>query len=433
MASPAKVLVMPAREAKKQVRRDPGDGSVYQPKFKAKDGTVKLGAWRVRFWWIDREKQRHLHDAKVPPQFYPDGREREIGVKAAREFLSDERKRLEGSRCVQAKTFREQAKIWLEEMQSRKRDPVKPATIAGWKNCLDKWTLPVLGEMQLADVNNPAAKVLVARMSDANLSPKTMANVVQTVKMIVASATDDDGAPLYPRTWNHDKIDLPKIVRSEQHTPTFSESEVTKIIAGATGRHCVLFALLAGTGLRIGEALGLEVRHIMDDTVRVEQSVWHGSVQAPKTPNAYREIDLAPGLSKLLREHIGDRTSGFLFHAADPTQPLSSQSIIDRRYLHPILEKQNINKAGFHAFRRFRTTWLRKNRTPEDLIKFWLGHADQTVTDGYSKLRDDVAFRKECAERVGLGFAIPEHIPAPVVKSSSKVSEAAVLETCVSD
>jgi hypothetical protein len=33
---------------------------------------------------------------------------------------------------------------------------------------------------------------------------------------------------------------------------------------------------------------------------------------------------------------------------------------------------------------------LGKNRTPEDLIRYWLGHADETVTDGHSKLREDV-------------------------------------------
>ena len=77
-------------------------------------------------------------------------------------------------------------------------------------------------------------------------------------------------------------------------------------------------------------------------------------------------------------------------------------------------------KAGFHAFRRFRTTWLRKNRTPEDLIRYWLGHADETVTDGYSKLREDVEYRKEVAERVGLGFTFPTKNPSavPVVPKS---------------
>jgi type I restriction enzyme M protein len=34
-------------------------------------------------------------------------------------------------------------------------------------------------------------------------------------------------------------------------------------------------------------------------------------------------------------------------------------------------------KAGFHAFRRYRVTHLRKNRGPEDLLRLWIGHADR--------------------------------------------------------
>ena len=64
-------------------------------------------------------------------------------------------------------------------------------------------------------------------------------------------------------------------------------------------------------------------------------------------------------------------------------------------------------KAGFHAFRRFRASLIRKNRAPEDLIRFWLGHPNQSVTDAYSKLSGDVEFRKDCSEKIGLGFEIP--------------------------
>jgi hypothetical protein len=32
------------------------------------------------------------------------------------------------------------------------------------------------------------------------------------------------------------------------------------------------------------------------------------------------------------------------------------------------------------------------------------------VTDGYSKLSEDMDFRKECADKVGLAFAIPSSI-----------------------
>ncbi len=64
----------------------------------------------------------------------------------------------------------------------------------------------------------------------------------------------------------------------------------------------------------------------------------------------------------------------------------------------------NREKTGFHSFRRFRVTHLRKQGTPEDLLRFWIGHGDKTVTDRYAKLSEDVAFRKTQAERVGIGF-----------------------------
>jgi hypothetical protein len=56
--------------------------------------------------------------------------------------------------------------------------------------------------------------------------------------------------------------------------------------------------------------------------------------------------------------------------------------------------------------RRFRTTWLRKQRAPGDLITFWLGHSERSVTDSYSKLADDVEFRRRVAEKVGTGFEV---------------------------
>jgi hypothetical protein len=63
-------------------------------------------------------------------------------------------------------------------------------------------------------------------------------------------------------------------------------------------------------------------------------------------------------------------------------------------------------KCGCHAFRRFRITHLRRNGVPEDLIHFWLGHAGKSVTDHYSKLKNDLEFRKEVAVRAGLGFEL---------------------------
>jgi len=96
-----------------------------------------------------------------------------------------------------------------------------------------------------------------------------------------------------------------------------------------------------------------------------------------------------------------------------------------RRSLHPILEELGIEKTGFHAMRRFRTTWLRKQRAPEDLIKYWLGHAKESVTDTYSKLADDVEFRQEVAEKLGTGFIVPVSL-IPMVPRISEEAAVAV-------
>ena len=87
------------------------------------------------------------------------------------------------------------------------------------------------------------------------------------------------------------------------------------------------------------------------------------------------------------------------------SKPLQQSNIL-RRTLHPILRNLNEPKCGCHAFRRFRITHVRKCGVPEDLIHYWAGHAGRTVTDNHSKLKEDLAFRKEVAERVGLGFEL---------------------------
>jgi hypothetical protein len=44
------------------------------------------------------------------------------------------------------------------------------------------------------------------------------------------------------------------------------------------------------------------------------------------------------------------------------------------------------------------------NRVPEDLIRFYLGHANASIADGYSKVADDVDWREATMEHLGVGF-----------------------------
>ena len=103
----------------------------------------------------------------------------------------------------------------------------------------------------------------------------------------------------------------------------------------------------------------------------------------------------------MLRVHLKKRPYQTLLFANKAGRPRSQTNLL-RRSLHPLLAKIGVPKAGFHAMRRFRTTWLRKQRAPEDLIKFWLGHAKGTITDAYSKLEHDLGSGVKLAQALKL-------------------------------
>ena len=178
---------------------------------------------------------------------------------------------------------------------------------------MDKWLNPNIGDLPLASINNAIVKTLVAKMHAANLLAQTMTTYVNLVKLVVGSAIDDNGEQLFPRKWNNEFIDLPVIENQKQ--PTFTAETMSAIVEKANGQDQVLYALLAGTGLRVGEAFGLEVKHLSADcrTITVEQSCWQKTIQTPKTKSAYRQIDVCTELAKLLKQFIGDRKSGLIF------------------------------------------------------------------------------------------------------------------------
>jgi hypothetical protein len=59
-----------------------------------------------------------------------------------------------------AVTFGQQADWWISSLPARKRRPVKPATISGWRDALNAWLLPHLGGKLLADVSNKTVREL---------------------------------------------------------------------------------------------------------------------------------------------------------------------------------------------------------------------------------------------------------------------------------
>ena len=167
----------------------------------------KSGNWYVFRFWKDvagQEKRQRVRE-KICPLSGPgklSASERERKAKeiiAASGVDSEEYFAKVVKQANHGVTFREQAAWWLDKMRNRRSKPVAPSTLGTWTYALDKWINPGIGDSPLKSVKNATMKKLVAKMDEGGLSPKSIVNYTQIVKMVVASAVDEEGDEIHPR------------------------------------------------------------------------------------------------------------------------------------------------------------------------------------------------------------------------------------------
>ncbi len=399
----------------------------------------RSGKWFVVRWWMDvpgqvqrvhmRERVCPISGPGVLSKSERERRGREIIAESGADTVEYFNKVVKQQPATSV-TFREQAKNWLEHLRARKRKPVAEGTMEDWERTLNNWINPHVGDCPVSEVNNGVLKKLVAVMAKQGLSPKTIENYIQVPKMIVASVLDEDGNQVYPRKWNHDFVDMPIVEPSEQNRPSFSSEIMTGLAKHRYPREQMLFVVAGAAGLRVGEALGIEIdKHLSSDcsVVTVEQKARQGRVERRvKSINSKRQVDIDPAVAKLLKGFIGTRTSGFLFQTRNG-KPLTLTNVL-RRHLHPALKKLGYanphtgdHKAGTHAFRRFRNTYMRNETScPKGLRDYWLGHAGNTMDDLYDMVKHNAVFRKQKAAEYGVGFELPASIVPNVPKNTAK-------------
>jgi hypothetical protein len=386
------------------MRRTYQQGYVYQKGRKRDDAWLPKELAYVQIWAdVPGQEKKRRHDLALGLCRTRTFAERTAAEKIEKLGINSTQTFIETTSNI---TFKQQAEIWLKSLSNRKRNPLEQTTINTRRYALDKWMYPFFEGRLLADVNNRAMKEFVEHIS--GLSPATIRDYSNIVKGVVASAINEDGEELFPRTWNEEYIDAPVI--KHQRQPSTDGNGLRDVLANATGQYRVLYALLAGCGpLRAGEALGLEIgKHISEDcrTLYIRQKAKRGKIQTHmKTENGERDVDLCTSLGAMLKDFIGARTSGLLFCTSTGKQLLQANTLQDS--LHPILKKIEHVKGGFNIFRRFRITKLKTSECPEFLQHFWSGHAHTHVSERYTKLLQDRDYRLEWAEKIGMGFDLP--------------------------
>lgn len=261
-------------------------------------------------------------------------------------------------------TFDAFSEIWERDYLSLQ----KPATQSAMRSYL-KRLRAAFGSRDMRSISAGDVQRLIARSTAEGLAPKTIRLMWGAISQIWQAA--------HTQQYVGAVLSKPKLPRNpKKKARFFTLSEVVNILTTSDGEHRAFYWLMAETGLRAGEVAGLRLSDVDTDRLTVNQSVWHGKEQTPKTDNAVRTIALSPQLAAMVRDQITRQRSkdhSYLF-TAETGSPWD-MNVHRRRKLTPLLKRLGIRQAGFHPFRHFNVSLLDALRVPLKTIQERIGHA----------------------------------------------------------
>jgi integrase len=180
----------------------------------------------------------------------------------------------------------------------------KSSTKRALESSIRAHLIPKLGEIPITLITIKNVQDLITSL--LHRSRGTRENVVDDLFRILEEARH-----LYPGVPALKKRDLKFGLKKPGEGKPFvlSPAQVKKILIAVTGRKIwdAFFTLLALTGLRASEILGLRVEDVDFDNnqIHVRQAAWHGQIQTLKTEESENCVPMPPVLREKLLKHLG--------------------------------------------------------------------------------------------------------------------------------
>lgn len=304
-------------------------------------------------------------------------------------------------------------------------DTMKLSTRKSHDSNINHHLLPALGGLRLSEIQPPRLARLLKEERDAGMSNKTRLNLYLLLGAMFAYAIDQrllKVSPLSP-------ADRPRVEPEEK--PTLALPQIEAVITAVPPQFRPLFIVLALTGLRIGEVLGLKWADVDFErgSLHIRRSIWMGKEQSPKSKRSIREKPLGGILKRALEAQQALSASsepGDYVFAAGNGHALYADDL-RKRVLYPAMDKAGITDRkrrafGFHLFRHSAATHLLQASGNLKTTSSFLGHASTATTgDIYAHTLPDV----ERADMERLETSIfPKGISENLLQIVSKTSAA---------
>lgn len=257
----------------------------------------------------------------------------------------------------------------------------KPRGVETTESHLRAHIIPELGQVPLTQLDVRRVQEFVNKISPGR-SGKMVENIVLTLTGIIRHASK----------WNkevqHINVSDLTMPAKEKAKPQFlSGQEIKTLIKASRGVLRTILIVLALTGMRINEVLGLRVEDVdfENRVIHVTKSAYNGKLGTPKSVASAADIPLSAVLAKELRKHLKSKhfrenPLGVLF-ANRHLRPYSDNKLREK-HLRPLLKSLDMKAVGFHAIRHGVASELINSGTPITAVRDQMRHSDVRVTLG---------------------------------------------------
>jgi integrase len=309
-------------------------------------------------------------------------------------------------------TFRQYAEGWIAG-----RAALKPSTRACYEAILGVQAVPrpaagsvrrrraapahqlvtvfgdrALDTIEVSDVNRYLAE------HTAELRPKTRRNILSLFQKILDDAVEEGYLPVN-RLRGSKTLQRPRALRPEdaETIEILDPAEVNQLLDAMPAEPYPFFLTLALTGLRLGEALGLQWGDIERGAgrVHVRRTVYRGQSYVPKTKRSARAVDVGDQLLGVLDgvrlARFGDAPpppDALMFPSAAGT-PMDPDNLRHRVW-EPALATAELRHVRIHSLRHTYASMLIAQGENLKYVSSQLGHSSITITvDRYGHLFRD--------------------------------------------
>ena len=280
-------------------------------------------------------------------------------------------------------TFREAAEAWFTHGRNKRGRPWRASTRRDYRSALDRWLLPRLGDLQLAEVNDAHIEEFLAAAEAAGLADGTRQKLLTILHAIFVRARRR-------REWglSANPVDAVDSIAGAERAEfeIYSPDEVAALLRAAVSpADAALFLTAVGAGLRRGELIALRVGNVAfgERKIRVEHSYAFGVETKPKsgkTRSVPLREDVSRALASLLNERGNPPDDALVFPDADGEH--QSGPAVSARYVEA-RDRAGLRSLSFHALRHTWATQCAKKGIPAPTIQRWAGHSSLVTTQRY--------------------------------------------------